>query len=418
MLDNSNRKNYAAFNLPAGLFTSILKQVGCIIPSRSDMPILENVLFEFDTERNAATFTGSNGDAVFCTAAPNGNTTDEGLDGLSFREIKADGKLTDQLTPVCLPYRQLMSVLSVMPAGIQLHCVIDYDKQEFTVCYGSDSNVFTMSFEPAKEYPRIGAGETFNCRFKVSAKWLMPQIERAKICIANDDLRPVMNNIYLDLQTDHLALAASNSKILYTDRTFLGAGYCDQTGAETPRKGIFLHRSAVSLLPFPADDRDITIEANDKFVRLSDDESVIILRQTEGNFPNYTAVIPRNQPHLAYFQRHTLIQALRRVRTFVNPSTLLVKMEHKGDMVMLTGQDIDYNRALQEAVPYDGQCTLPEGFAIGFNVETLISVLEKCVTSDVILMRFVDGTKAVTIHSDDANDASVALVMPMMLSAE
>lgn len=69
---------------------------------------------------------------------------------------------------------------------------------------------------------------------------------------------------------------------------------------------------------------------------------VLICRLIEGNYPNYNAVIPANNPNKVFVDRLELLNAIRRVAVCSNQSTNLIKLDISKGTINLTAQDLDF----------------------------------------------------------------------------
>ena len=417
MIDNSKRSNYAAFNLPAGVLAKSLKTVGSIISSRPSMPILENVLIQ--QENGHFTLTSCNMDAWIKVIIPEGDASDS-LSGISLQEVRVGGKRTQVMQPVCLPYRQLMSVLSAMPSGMQLQCVTDCDKKELIVSYGRDENRFSLPLVMPDDFPEIKNLSEVQSRVEVPSEWFLSHLAAARTCVATDQLRPQMECVCFDLQDDHLCMVTASNQLLYFTSLFKGVGYNVGSDGKPGKPGhLLLHSNYLATLPFTAEDGvNITIEGGEKYIRLSDGKSEVVASRVETPFPRYQAVIPKDAPYACFFSRHTMIASLRRVMSMACKSSPMVVFTFGGEELQMRCEDVDFSRSIQESVPYAGVNQLPDGFCMAFNGFNLLSLLQNCLSEDEFKMAVTAPDRAVTLHNTDVNNPDFCLCMPIRLNHE
>ena len=141
---------------------------------------------------------------------------------------------------------------------------------------------------------------------------------------------------------------------------------------------------------------------------------ILTCRLTEGRYPNYNAVIPKNPSNKITIDRLTLIGALKRVAICSMQSGGLIRWTlGNPEFVKMSGQDMDFSFSGEETVP-----CLYEGveMEIGFNSMFLIEMLQN-IDSEQILIELVDQTRAgiiTPIEQDDDEDL-LMLLTPMML---
>ena len=140
----------------------------------------------------------------------------------------------------------------------------------------------------------------------------------------------------------------------------------------------------------------------------------IYCRLIDGNYPNYSAVIPTENPNTLNVERSVLLNSLKRVSIFSNQSTNQVKFKINGNEINLSGEDVDFsNKAIEQIkCEYSGQ-----DIAIGFNGKFLIEILNT-LESEKINMHFSSPSKAaiITPESDLEEERILMLVMPVMLN--
>ena len=142
----------------------------------------------------------------------------------------------------------------------------------------------------------------------------------------------------------------------------------------------------------------------------------IYCRLIDGNYPNYSAVIPKENPNHLNVDRISFLNALKRVCIFSNQTTYQIKFTINGNEINLSGEDVDFANKGQERIKceYDGQ-----DIEIGFNGKFLIEILNT-LDSEKINMLFSSPSKAAIIKPDNDDEKEsekiLMLVMPVMLN--
>ena len=96
------------------------------------------------------------------------------------------------------------------------------------------------------------------------------------------------------------------------------------------------------------------------------------MRLIDGDFPDYTKVIPKGNPNIARIEHDELLQALRRVSIISSERYKGIKMEFKEDKLSISANNPDLGEAIEEVeMEYKGK-----PISIGFNARYLIDVLQ------------------------------------------
>ena len=108
------------------------------------------------------------------------------------------------------------------------------------------------------------------------------------------------------------------------------------------------------------------MEFDDKNVVFHLKNHTLVCRLIEGNYPNYNAVIPANNPNKVLVDRTELLNGIRRVAVCSNQATNLIKFEIEPNTINLTAQDLDFSVSAQESLTCDYE---GEAIEIGFRVD-------------------------------------------------
>jgi DNA polymerase-3 subunit beta len=95
------------------------------------------------------------------------------------------------------------------------------------------------------------------------------------------------------------------------------------------------------------------------------------MRLIDGDFPDYTKVIPKGNPNIAKLEHDELLQALRRVSILSSERYKGIRMEFSDGKVSISANNPDLGEAVEEIeAEYKGKT-----LSIGFNARYLIDVL-------------------------------------------
>ena len=94
----------------------------------------------------------------------------------------------------------------------------------------------------------------------------------------------------------------------------------------------------------------INIDYNNTNIIFSFQNMQIYCRLIDGNYPNYSAVIPKENPNQLNVDRVALLNALKRVCIFSNQTTYKIKFSINGNEINLSGEDVDFSNKGQEKI--------------------------------------------------------------------
>ena len=232
-------------------------------------------------------------------------------------------------------------------------------------------------------------------------------ISRSIFAAADDELRPVMNGVYIIFDKENTSFVTSDGHKLVCDKN---ASYT------TEEKSSFIlpKRPATIVKSFIGSSDEVTISFDNRIAVISNPDYRLTCRLIEGRYPNYASVIPTNNPHKLTLDRPTFISALKRVAVFSPAESGLIRLRiNEGELVM-SAQNLDFSTSAVEsmACQYEG---VP--MSIGFKANFLIEVLNNTPGQEIIL-KLADPSRAGLIvpSEQDENDNLVMLLMPMVVN--
>ena len=161
---------------------------------------------------------------------------------------------------------------------------------------------------------------------------------------------------------------------------------------------------------------DLTIQHNDSNAKFIFDKSSITCRLIDGKFPNYEAVIPKDNPNVLTIDRQLFLNSARRVSIFSNKTTNQVRLKLAGSLLNISAEDFDFSNKADENLEcqYSG-----DDIQIGFNSKFLIEMLNN-LDSDMITLSMSHPNRAgiirPLIESGESKESITMLVMPVMLN--
>jgi DNA polymerase-3 subunit beta len=160
---------------------------------------------------------------------------------------------------------------------------------------------------------------------------------------------------------------------------------------------------------------DVTIEYNDSNATFTFDSYILRCRLIDGKYPNYEAVIPKENPNKLMINRVLLLNSVRRVAIFSNKTTHQIRLKITGAELNISAEDIDYSNKAEERLNCDYQ---GDDMQIGFNSRFLSEMLTNLTSDEIMLEMSMPNRAGILTPIDglDEGETATMLVMPVMLN--
>ena len=363
-----------------------LQAVSRVISTKNTLPILDNFLFRLEDKQ--LKITASDLETTLVTQMTLENTEDEGS--------------------IALPARILNDILKEFG---EEPLTFDVNLETLKVSILSENGNFNIVGARATEFPQAPTIKTQSkTTLEVDGDILLQGISRTIFATANDDLRPIMNGIFFEMDAENTTLVASDAhKLVRYTRKGLGAD--KEASFILPKKPAALLKNIL-----PKEENKVVIEFDDKNAAFTLGDYNLVCRLVEGTYPQYNSVIPKDNPNKLRVDRNQLINTLNRVSVFSNQASNLVKFEISGNQLTLFAQDIDFSVSGREWLQcqYEGN-----DMEIGFKSVFLKEILTN-LPGDEVIFELSDPTRAGIIlpaEPESEEDDILMLLMPMMIGA-
>ena len=259
-------------------------------------------------------------------------------------------------------------------------------------------------------YPSVQPLTDTAREIEIEADTLLGGINKTIFATADDELRPVMNGIFIDITPAQYIFVATDAHKL-VKYTVEKEGGDVAASFILPKKPANLLRTMLL-----REDDTVKVAFDDKNVKFSLSNSTLICRLIEGTYPNYNAVIPANNPNKVIVDRIELLNGIKRVAVCSNQATNLIKFEIGDNRINLTAQDLDFSYSANEnlSCSYEGSPV-----TIGFKSTFLIEILSNLETPSVII-ELADSTRSGVfkpLYDDVQPCDTLMILMPMLINA-
>ena len=324
---------------------------------------------------------------------------------------------------IVLPIKMLSALLGTLP-----DCVVTFDipddSQSFTVeyCTSSEDNVkpgkAQMCLFPGGDFPQMEQPKAEQSSvISLPMSLFHSVVDTADKFAIMDELRPQLSCLCIDVAEDR-------SEVVFVGTN--GQTLVKMTHSNDPAKGgsdffrggkpgnMLIHRNYFRTISAFDGSEDITIENDGHTIRFTSGETELICKQVEGRYPNYNAVIPKNNPFYVVFDKKEMLDILRRVSLFSSNASNLVEIKKNGMFLTVSASDADFSVSGEDQVCIaDAQCD--DNFRIGLK-STSFQTCINSIPSDTIRMQLLDASHAVVITADDPAPKVMTLCMPMILN--
>lgn len=363
-----------------------MQSIGRVISSKNILPILDNFLFSL--EENQLEITASDLESTLVTRVRLENVSDSGR--------------------IAIPAKLLMETLREFP---EQPLTFEINTDSLSVVINSEIGQYSLPGQNADEFPLMPViKEDQLVSIDVDSELLLNGINKTIFATADDEIRPVMNGIFVELSPEDITFVASDAHKLVR--------YKRSDGKAESSASFILPKKPASLLKniLTRESNAVKIEFDERNVSFTLVDYKMVCRLTEGNYPSYNSVIPFNNPNKLIINRQELYNSLRRVSVFSNQASNLVKLQLKGNQMTISAQDIDFSISAYERlnVQYEG-----DDLEIGFKSVFLIEILSNLSSEDVII-EMSDPSRAGLIlpaETENENEDVLMLLMPMMINA-
>ncbi len=362
-----------------------LQSISKVVSNKSSLPILDSFLFEL--EGGILTITGSDLESTLNTK-------------MEVEKFEGEGKFA-------LDAKRMLDILKEFPDQ-PLTLDIDTDTRAVTILSERGKyNIVGANSEDFPESPEIN--EDNGSSFEIQPEILETGLNKTLFAVGNDEIRPVMSGVFFQLNDQGITLVASDSHKMVTYK---------RSDIKTEKESSFiLPKRPASLLKGL-----LTSNSEDKVIVKFDQRNAtfsfggfkMICRLTEGKYPNFESVIPKDNQNKLIINRLDFFNTLKRVSVFSSQSNNLIKLGMEEDKLEVSAQDIDLSASGEEnlSCQYQG-----DKMDIGFKAQFLQELVQHIDSEEVILELSNPQTAALVFPFEQVSEEEnlLMLLMPMMV---
>jgi len=345
-----------------------------VVERKTTIPILSNFLFE------AAH--GADGDTLTITATD----LDQSVRTSCAAKVKKPGSCT-------IPARKLFDYIKLLPDGdISIKLM---DNHWVQIRAGrSNTKMVGMAranFPMVPEFPASGA-------LRISAASLKNMVSKTIFAISNEESRYTLNGALLVLKAESMAMVATDGhRLAHVEK--LGESLEGVSGEKKtliPRKALqellsLLNSTEAETLDFADDEQTLFFRVGGR---------VLTSRKLTGQFPNYEAVLPRDNNKFVIVRSEDLMGCILRVAQFADERSGAIKIRLEQNELKLSSSSTDAGESEDTIeTPYNY-----DPLVVGFNSQYLIDFLKAIGTAGEVRLEFKDAQSAGQMRPEDGNE--------------
>lgn len=361
-----------------------LSVVSRAVSARSTLPILGNILVATDKGRLK----------LAATNLELGITTWVGA------EVDREGSVT-------IPARLLTDFVNTLPNDrVSLEVT---GGQKVRVSAGhSSAEIHGMDSEDFPVIPAVSDEPTV----RVEPGLLREMIAQVAFAAASDDSRPVLAGVLVKFENGNLTMAAADGFRLAVKEHEL-AGDTSAISVIVPAKAL----DALARLIGETDEAvEITVTPNKSQILFHSENVDIVSRLVDGNFPNYSQILPKQHETRTVVDTQEFLRAARRASIFARDSQNVVRLQLEPGSDLTPGRILIRATAAEMGSGEDElQATVDgEGGQIAFNAKYLADVLSVVNTGQVALE--TQTPNAPGVIKPVGNGSYTHVIMPMHMA--
>lgn len=361
-----------------------LQALSGVIGSKNTLPILDDFLFQLG-EKDLKITTSDLDVTMSVTLQPD--------------MVEGTGEVT-------IPARLLLEIMKNFP---DVPITISVDNNLAVELIAGEGR-YKLAGHKSDEFPQLPV-MTETSTWEIPADVLAKGFEKTVFATGMDEIRPIMSGVLMEMTENYLTFVATDAHKLVRYRRMdvkseVAASFI------MPKKPINQLKNILATLA----DEPVRIEFNKTNASFVFGDYVLVCRLIEGRYPNYEAVIPKNNPNQLTIDRQTFLAAIRRVAVFSSKATHQVRFRITGQEIMLTAEDIDfYNEAKERLMcSYTG-----DDMEIGFNSRFFQEMLGNFDSEEVKLEMSAPNRAGILTPVGNENESEdlLMLLMPVMLNS-
>jgi len=370
-----------------------IQLVSKAVASRPTHPILANILLTADQGTNKISLTGFD--------------LNLGIQTSFDATVKNSGAIT-------IPSKLLSEIVNKLPSETPVN--LEVDENSDNILIKSDTGTFNLKGIPSDDYPNLPFVES-GTSLNIDPSSFLQALKLTVFASSNDDSKQLLTGVNFTFKQKYLESASTDGHRLAVvligneeniEVTENLSPDDENFSVTIPTRSL---REIEKLLTLRSTEKSIKLFYDKGQVVFISSNQIITTRTLEGEYPNYSQLIPDNFEKLFIFNTKKLTDALERIAVLADQQSSVVKIKLDDNNLALISADAQDIGSANESIPvsYSG-----EKFDIAFNVRYLLEGLKVISCENVVLKCNLSTTPAVFVPEDNINSFTY-LVMPVQV---
>lgn len=251
--------------------------------------------------------------------------------------------------------------------------------------------------------------------FQLSSFSFKDMISKSSFAAAKDESRSVLCGVFFEINNNKMGMIS-------TDGHRLGCSFfIPSFSIETPMSCVISPKSLFNLSKIfdSKIDEEVNVSVGEKYIVFSTSNFKMYSKLIEGSYPDYSKVIPKNNPKHAIIDKSSLQLAVKRVSVLSNQKTHLIKFSFSFNTleIIVLNRDIGGEAREEISVKYEN-----DNHTIGFNSHYFLEILD-IIKTEKILLEMNTQISACLIYpfyegEEKALSEDLFLIMPLRILEE
>ena len=373
-------------------FNNAIQLVSKAVALRPTHPILANLLLTADQGTNKISLTGFD--------------LNLGIQTSFEANVKKSGAIT-------IPSKLLSEIVNKLPSETPVS--IDVDENLDNILIKSDRGSFNLKGIPSDDYPKLPFVES-GTSLNIDPSSFLKALKLTIFASSNDDSKQLLTGVNFTFKEKYLESASTDGHRLAvvlidnednSEHNENSLNYDENLSVTIPTRSL---REIEKLVSLKTSENSIKLFYDKGQLVFISSDQIITTRTLEGNYPNYSQLIPDTFSKNFTFNTKNLIEALERIAVLADQQSSVVKIKFdENDIALISADAQDIGNANESL-----SVSFGENFDIAFNVRYLLEGLKVISSDNVVLKCNLPTTPAVLIPEDNINSFTY-LVMPVQV---
>jgi DNA polymerase-3 subunit beta len=368
------------FEVAKNLLLKAIASVNGAVEKKNTIPVLQNI--KIDAKDDKVLLSATDMDVLITSAFES--------------DMKTGGSTT-------VPAQMFFDIVRKIPEG---NIMISQESPTILQIKSGKSK-YSLPCIEASEFPNLSEGELGE-EVVVEADKLAKMIDKTRFAISTDETRYYLNGLYLQsMQKDSANGSEFELRTVATDGhrlalSFLVTELKTAFGVILPKKSVAEIRRIIDGV------KSLKIAVSRVKIKVVADQTTIVSKLIDGEFPDYDKVLPKNNTQIAVINKKIFFDCIDRVSTVATDKHRSVKLTVENGKMNLQVSTNDGSFAYEELdVTYTG-----DKIETGFNSRYLMDIVGQ-IDKEELLMCFKDSASPAIIEAKDMT--SVFVIMPVRI---